>query len=239
MRQSRLELWSGMQRWYDEAMRRCLSKAFILLVLGAIINVAVAWGCLYVWGRVQVSSRLPTEHERQDWARNRPADFTQELSLVQSQSRLGLTTLSLTAYGEASSGGWIRIVPPTQGSWFEDNNRITAGWPCRALEGQEWHRRKYAAAGAYVVTRVSMLPFAQFGQEKWLPTRLLWPGFAINTIFYAAIVWGLFAMPFAIRRRWRIKRGVCVRCAYPVGTSSACSECGAPVHGAAAPCNPC
>ena len=56
-----------------------------------------------------------------------------------------------------------------------------------------------------------------------------WPGFAINTIFYAAMLWLLFAAPFQFRRYRRIKRGLCPACAYPVGSSGVCTECGKPV----------
>mgnify|MGYP003578232462 CR=1 FL=1 len=59
-------------------------------------------------------------------------------------------------------------------------------------------------------------------------TSPLWPGFAINTLFYAGILWVMFAAPFALRRRRRIKRGLCPACAYPVGESIVCTECGAP-----------
>jgi hypothetical protein len=67
-----------------------------------------------------------------------------------------------------------------------------------------------------------------------LPQDLLWPGFAINTLFYAAMLWLLFAAPFALRRRRRIKRGLCPACAYPVGASDLCTECGKPVKRRAA-----
>ena len=55
-------------------------------------------------------------------------------------------------------------------------------------------------------------------------------GFAINTIFYAAILWLLFAVPGFVRRRIRIKRGLCQACGYPIGTSDVCTECGAPLR---------
>ena len=55
-------------------------------------------------------------------------------------------------------------------------------------------------------------------------------GFAFNTLFYAAILWLLFAGPFALRRWRRIKRGLCLACAYPVGTSAVCTECGKPAR---------
>ena len=66
-------------------------------------------------------------------------------------------------------------------------------------------------------------------EAKTVPRCLLWPGFAINTLFYAAILWVMFAAPFALRRRLRIKRGLCSACAYPIGTSPVCTECGAAV----------
>ena len=66
---------------------------------------------------------------------------------------------------------------------------------------------------------------------KLLPLRPIWPGFAINTVFYAVVLWLLFALggtPFALRRRRRIKRGLCPKCAYDLRgiESSACPECG-------------
>jgi len=86
-------------------------------------------------------------------------------------------------------------------------------------------------------------------------TRLLWLGFVLLTfgiaagfltgqplpymkiawslgvwIFYAAILWLLFAAPFAWRRRRRIKRGLCPACAYDLrgrgSDSKTCPECG-------------
>ena len=63
-----------------------------------------------------------------------------------------------------------------------------------------------------------------------LPVRPLWPGFAINTIFYAAILWLLFAAPGLIRRRLRHFRGRCVHCGYDLrgqpADSNKCPECG-------------
>jgi hypothetical protein len=68
----------------------------------------------------------------------------------------------------------------------------------------------------------------RYGLPRRLPLCPIWPGFAINTLFYAGILWMLFAAPFALRRRRRVKRGLCPACAYPVGESDACTECGRP-----------
>ena len=59
-----------------------------------------------------------------------------------------------------------------------------------------------------------------------LPLIPIWPGFAINTIFYAAVLWLPVAGLGALRRRRRIKHGLCPACAYPVGDSAVCTECG-------------
>jgi hypothetical protein len=68
-----------------------------------------------------------------------------------------------------------------------------------------------------------------------LPLRPLWPGFAINTIFYAAMLWLLFYGPGKIRRfiivRGRIRGHRCPACGYQIapggGIGPVCSECGA------------
>ena len=62
-----------------------------------------------------------------------------------------------------------------------------------------------------------------------LPQRPLWPGFAINTIFYATLLWLLIPGTFALRRFLRVRRGHCPKCAYPMGESSVCTECGKPL----------
>ncbi len=68
--------------------------------------------------------------------------------------------------------------------------------------------------------------------ERWpkpprpFPIRPLWPGFAVNTLFYAAVIWLLIPGPFVLRRFIRVKRGLCPVCGYRMGESAVCSECG-------------
>jgi hypothetical protein len=70
-------------------------------------------------------------------------------------------------------------------------------------------------------------PFSSWPSERRaLPRRIIPLGFLGNTLFYAAILWALCAAPLALRRRRRITRGLCPKCAYPVGASEVCSECG-------------
>ncbi len=61
-----------------------------------------------------------------------------------------------------------------------------------------------------------------------LPIQPTWPGFAINTLFYAAVVWSLIFGSFALRRLIRRKRGLCVACGYDLRgcQKPGCPECG-------------
>jgi hypothetical protein len=65
--------------------------------------------------------------------------------------------------------------------------------------------------------------------NRLIPLEPIWPGFAINTIFYAALLWVLWVAPGKIRRLVRIRRGCCPTCGYRIakGVGPNCSECGA------------
>jgi hypothetical protein len=64
-----------------------------------------------------------------------------------------------------------------------------------------------------------------------LPTRVIWPGFAINTIFYGAILWLLWITPGKVRRWVRVRQHRCPACGFIIAPGTCanglCSECGA------------
>ena len=64
------------------------------------------------------------------------------------------------------------------------------------------------------------------GLSRVLPLRPILLGSALNTLFYAAMLWLALCGPFALRRLIRVKRGRCPACGYPVGASPLCTECG-------------
>jgi hypothetical protein len=51
-------------------------------------------------------------------------------------------------------------------------------------------------------------------------------GFAVNTLFYAAVLWLVVGGPFALRRWLRRRAGRCERCGYLLKGSDVCAECG-------------
>ena len=96
---------------------------------------------------------------------------------------------------------------------------IECGWPMHCLNLEHWYSYRgrvptTPASSGLIVGKVEM------------PIRPTGPGFTINTLFYAGILWLLILGPFALRRFLRVRRGLCPKCAYPMGESAVCSECG-------------
>ena len=210
-------------------MRRYLILVSLLLVGSAIVNVAVAWGC-GMWARYNFD---PT----QDYSHQGTKRWIASVS-----NGFGITRVSFAPanenWGMGSDRGpvvipkWSRASePPTQevmddplNPWWNEHG---LGWPARSglavalrTSARPWH-----SVSGYMI-------YTPPGRMRMLPLRPIWPGFAINTAFYAFVLWLLFATSFALRRRRRIRRGLCPNCAYDLrgaGTrgGAACPECGA------------
>lgn len=75
------------------------------------------------------------------------------------------------------------------------------------------------------------VPRAEFLEVAIFPLMPWWPGFVLNTLFYAACSWLLAAGLARFRASRRLSRGQCPKCKYPIGTTPVCSECGFAVPG--------
>ena len=77
--------------------------------------------------------------------------------------------------------------------------------------------------GAFLIAGA---PSARGRDFRALPLRPLWPGFALNMLAFAALIWlSIRGAPLA-RRLLRVHRGLCPSCAYRIGDSAVCTECG-------------
>ena len=76
------------------------------------------------------------------------------------------------------------------------------------------------------------LPWFYLPWRNKVPYYPIWPGFALNTLFYAVILWLPIRGPFVLRRHIRRKRGLCVACGYDLrhADHDACPECGTAVE---------
>jgi hypothetical protein len=195
-------------------MNRRLRKFGVLVLLllagGAIVNVAVAWGCAaYIKRSITEDYYLDRIDLDPDLARLWPSGFPKYHPFIVKRSAIGTSEVFVSA-GEASRGFLTYCI---------------AGIPVSCFEGFG------TASPSNSMWSSSSLAYVRILSKRVgpIPLEPIWPGFAINTIFYAAILALLLYAPRKVRRFVRVRRGRCPACAYPVGSSPVCTECGAPL----------
>ncbi len=180
-------------------MKRRLFKLVVFLLLGAIVNVAVAWGC----AALSPLDRDPVLFE----------EYAESRAVVWNGFGYRLLDLGLGRDG------------PTYAV-------VESGWPLYCLEAYgRWKRRPIATPRLRIDRKLDLWlvgPDQLDLDQRTIPLRPIWPGFAINTAFYAAILWLLTLGPFTLRRVIRRKRGCCIKCGYDLrgDFSGGCPECG-------------
>lgn len=227
---------------------RALSRIAAWLLVGAIVNVAVAWWLgwrvLYQPDSLQITNK-PME----------PGEFVpQEVP----NELVGPAGLSLSRWRQLGAehvlihkGSWMtrwadQPVIPLESLWphwgplagrdprevYESMNRTIGhtarGWPMLSM----WCAFEQGTHGPVqggIHLGHKQTPNTFIVTDLVLPMRPIPLGFAVNTVVYGAAAWLAFALPLAWRRRRRIRRGWCPECAYPIGTSPVCTECGAPL----------
>ncbi len=230
-------------------MKRHLLIIGIFLLAGAVVNVAVAWGCA-LWIDVQSGSwsavRQQSESEAFEWhysIHRRRGATKIRISLLRldkgRRDEAGPVPATLPAGVPRWHRGWPR---ESQVSWEGSEYPRTheaRGWPLLSMwseyftHGDQTIEELRSNPGSLTYTT---LPYrgialktgtrATYPIERVLPLGMIWPGFAINTLFYAAILWLVIPGPFILRRLIRHWRGLCPKCGYPMGESSICTECG-------------
>ena len=225
------------------AVKRRLLIAAIFLLAGAVVNVAVAWVCavtINVHGVESKGARL----------------FDDILFGVDRWSRPGAVLVTCYRFrrearvyrkrGNADEllYDWTGFKLPTPE--FKSGDRPSEkraangrGWPMLALWCETALFTDSEGRGGIETglppfnTRLSHepAPFSpqlatRLTEPRVLPLRPIWHGFAVNTLLYATFLWLLICGPFALRRFIRVRRGLCPKCAYPMGESAVCSECG-------------
>ncbi len=220
-------------------MKRRLTKLLLFLLLGAIINVAVAWGLsVLLIGRAE----LDMEYIE---ARDGSA-FPEPFGVIRA---CGIECVYLGFHFELP--GWLeskidlQARPSLDWSTLRSGSlkkacrlvdagvvgEVGAGWPlkCLGYRVRLLEPDNVDSAVAYdwglPVERGLNDPLDLPG--KILPLRPIWLGFAINTVLYALILVVPLA-PFTLRRFIRRKRGHCIKCGYDLRATSGgrCPECG-------------
>ena len=203
-------------------MKRPLLIIGIFLLLGAVVNVAVAWGCA-TWVDIGATPLVT------GLSSSEPPRFHFFL-----RARLGASRFTHMFHEEWITVGNERLVPRPEviPSWMGLNISNTSGfyriedargWPALAMRCTVW---KVGEGVGGIPLAPNMLHKTACEAIRSLPLRPIWPGFALNTVFYATLLWPLVRGSVALRRFWRVQQGFCPTCAYPIGKSSVCTECG-------------
>ena len=186
-------------------VRRIITRVCIFLLLGAIVNVAVAWGCAL-------------------WTPRRFEDYRGYLDNSLIETRWSDIVVQFPPYQDLHAHekhfighSYLHVGCLTTTGIAQNHQQWRSGWPGRSFIGEK--RIPGDDGGSWL--RYNWTDF-----NHSVPLRPLWPGFALNTVFYALLLWPLLAAPGIVRRRRRLKRGLCPACAYPIGTSPVCTECG-------------
>ncbi len=205
-------------------MKRRRTKLVVFLLLGAIVNVAVAGGCA-VFSEVSTVFPLPTQ-EVDGLLRPRLAIPPRGSARYwgTDDRGFGRSRLSLELRDETTAPRTVR------------NSYLfihADGWPARALQGESLSGEHFAPRR---LRHAAQIPawLVRDGFQTRLPSshvlglRPIWLGFAFNTIFYAALLWLLTLGPITARRIIRHKRGLCFNCGHDLrgARHDVCPECG-------------
>jgi hypothetical protein len=194
-------------------MRRRLIQLGLFILAGAIVNVAVAWGCL----------RIPMAKQERALEPSEIRDLMTVQTTVDWNDHDHITAIEKRQFGVA----WVEMYegePFLVLSW--------AGWPLLSLRDEQALGPLYPKRWVvWASRRHRSIVIPDSVPDGFKPHRPVWPGFTINTLLYATILWLMFAAPFALRRRRRIKRGLCSACGYDLrgraSNANLCPECGA------------
>lgn len=209
-------------------MKPLLIRTLLLVIMGMIINSVLGWGTLAVSQYFSTGPTTPTTKLRRGsaitadeqlrWYEQRPVAFLDEATTAMHFSHWGFEQTLLTA-DQPQASGWPDV--------FELGDFKRAGWPLRSFEGVSWRRVEKKVL--VVQSRTGIISVASLrnpSREIALPVHVMPVGFALNSLVFAAVLWILLVAPLKLRQRSRLQRGLCPACAYPIGESAVCTECG-------------
>ncbi|UCD73956.1 MAG: hypothetical protein JSV91_09180 [Phycisphaerales bacterium] len=210
----------------------------LFLVLGVVMSVAVSWSIAHFTPRPEGYHYSDWDAE---WATETPPLSTLWYRAAGRNSYVAIETIVYdkddypvriirSDHFQAMSRlpSWSTLRPEAaveawqQSTDFRRFTEIATGWPMLALSGR-FDRELFP--GNSPKLRYAL----PFGDHAFLPLRPIWPGAAVNTVFYAALLWLLLAMtPRAARRYLRRRYGLCPNCEYDLrgNPDGGCPECG-------------
>ena len=218
-------------------MRRSLSKLAFFILLGAIVNLAVAYSSVFLfreYDSVKIQTIKYLDGDSQKLISNK--SFCSE-QIFYDHLQMTSHRLANKFPGEvisASPFDWSRLRRhcPKEFVVFQE---CAHGWPLYCLK---WYANYGEIKGGFefgepstykqVINSWNGKSSNQMQTLTVVPYLPIWKGLIFNTLFYAALLWLLTLGPFDVRRMIRLKRGHCTKCGYDLRSDfeAGCPECG-------------
>lgn len=208
-------------------MIRWARRVLLCIVVGAGLNVLVAWAILFNAAHVPAAYPFAETGETGGaWPIAPPSTWPREWGRrlrISTQFGIEIESFSKTRYSEYGDSVSMAV--------------LRCGWPMRSLKrgsfggstdvesAEDSEVSRWFREGVELPARAKRL--ITYPVSWWLPVRPIWGGFVVNTgVFGGGVgaVWGLCA---AARRGRRRLAGRCVTCGYELAGLSRCPECGA------------
>ena len=190
-----------------------LRVILLFLLLGVVVNVAVAWvgyrfsedskGMFERWVSTgQAEKMLWSRHAADGWS-DADSQYRRWYGLLASGRDMGdfFRSYSIVTRPDMTNAE-LREVFRGVGDFRV--SQINSGFPLRSMRAEEWSgapdTRFFAATAGH-----DALDF--WGYR--LPKRLIWSGFIINTLLYGYLLWLLIPLLYILRCMIRIKHGLC------------------------------
>ncbi|MCC6678773.1 MAG: hypothetical protein IT436_16700 [Phycisphaerales bacterium] len=209
---------------------RIIRRVITYGLIGAVVNVLVAWGFALLGdvGPPRWYSPTPNSDSVEpiaglSWMRNVTPGFAARPTLRAEASGGGLDAVVQRALADAGEA--------------QLEYRVGAGWPWSALVWSGFRKDPPLGVRIDVLDPPSLRPPFAFWPELalggWLNVPRAMPlhparGLAANVPVYAGVWWGLKRMSRVACERSRLRRGLCPSCAYDLRGDHAggCTECG-------------
>lgn len=219
-------------------MKRVALLALLFLLIGAVINIAVAWS----FELPVVPDYWNAPGSSLNFARIFPDGFTSQRQpgildvwFVRNRSEPSREYAALKP--EAAPPGWGRSPPGAYAPADKDEYSVwsrSTGWPMPGMVRHTLWSNGVEYPLGVIDNGATVTPATLGMRARVLPLQPRWPGFVVNTLLFGACA-AVLACPLRLRGWLRSRRNLCARCAYPLGGFTVCPECGTQRRAAARP----
>ena len=225
-------------------MKKHLRTILLFLILGSILNIAVAWGLAIAINIYQVQDQYGSDLISVNSIENvyrtvriRKIAGIKHLELYWSVFHgSSINGPSMPASRILSSWGSLTHSPPEQ-IWSTQTilvkyEALASGWPKTAFlcdlivkRDSDLNNNDIGLRGGFLAplpewTIPSPLGWRTKNHARFIPYHPILSGVMVNTLFYALILWILFPGRYLLRSWRRIQKGLCRKCGYIVSVNA-------------------